>query len=75
MEDKEKQILILVPKQWLESLLINALAFEEARKSWEHGNFNNDEINRSAVMLSGYAKSVKSILANNSRVEKEVKKK
>ena len=65
----EKQVAVLVPEEWLKSLLQNAVDFESAEKTWEYGNPVNDKINFKAVSLMGYAKSAESILKNNQRVE------
>ena len=66
----EKQQLILVPKEWFESLLEGANNLELEIKNWEYGNPNNDRIHSKSVQLMGYAKSASTILKYNERVEK-----
>ena len=59
--------LIIVPEEWLKSLLNNAEDFENAVKNWQYGNINNDKILIKAMCLMGYSKSSKSIIESNER--------
>ena len=66
----EKQSMVIVPAAWFETLLKDALDFENAQKDWEYGSIKNDRIHLKAVILMGYAKSASSILNHNERIEK-----
>jgi len=69
----EKQQLILVPENWLKTLLEDAAEFEKANEQWEYGkSMVNDRIHLKAIALMGYAKSSSSILKYNERVEKKL---
>lgn len=67
MKEKEKNVMIAVPEKWLQSLLKDALEFDEVYKDWNYDNVNNNRIFNKAIALMGYAKSAKSILDHNER--------
>lgn len=59
---------IKVPVQWLETLLKDALAVEEANEDYVYENDKNGKFHLKAIGLTGYCKSAKSILEHNERV-------
>ena len=56
-DENKKEELILVPENWLKSLLENANDFDTAFKDYQFGNVNTDSILQKGIMLMGYAKS------------------
>lgn len=67
---EDKEIMILVPKDWFDSLLKYAQRFKETDENYQYGNPINDKVHLDAVMLCGYATSAATIIKYNERIIK-----